>query len=156
MFAYCLNNPVNRTELLGYMSYDAVGEDPNNDDSPLNDTARIGNGVEQNVGYKPGRGFSSFRSLKKFLGSPGENNHWHHIVEQSQKVRSDFTSEQINNTSNVVALNGTVHQKISALYSSIMPYSEGVRVRDWLAGKSFEFQYQFGMDQLQLLVFGGE
>ncbi len=31
----------------------------------------------------PDNGFRSFRQLKKYLGSAGEGNQWHHIVEQS-------------------------------------------------------------------------
>ena len=50
MFTYCLNNPVNKTDLLGYISYDAYNEDPNNDNNPLNDVAKIGNGrLQSNV-----------------------------------------------------------------------------------------------------------
>ena len=32
----------------------------------------------------PNKGFNSFKDLKAELGSPGEGNAWHHIVEQSQ------------------------------------------------------------------------
>ena len=50
--------------------------------------------------------------LKKKLGSPGEGNVWHHIVEQSQINKSGFTSNQINNIVIVISIlhgNGIVN-----------------------------------------------
>ena len=37
-----------------------------------------------------GKGFETFNDLKKYLGSPGEGNQWHQIVEQSQIKKSGF------------------------------------------------------------------
>jgi len=96
-----------------------------------------------------GQGFDSFSALKKYLGSPGKGNEWHHIVEQSQITRSNFTSQMINNTDNVIAIDATVHRKISGFYSSKTAFSEGMTVRDWLAGQSFEKQFEFGMKVLR-------
>ena len=43
-----------------------------------------------------------------------------------------------------------MHAKISGYYNSIQPNISGnMRVRDWLAGQSFETQYQFGIDILK-------
>ena len=44
-----------------------------------------------------GKGFDSFNDAKKFLGSPGEGNQWHHIVEQSQIQKSGFETQLIQN-----------------------------------------------------------
>ena len=88
--------------------------------------------------------FNSFEAFKKALGSAGKNKAWHHIVEQSQIQKSGFKPTQIHNTHNVIAIDQSVHVKISAYYSSKQDFSEGLRVRDWLAGQSYETQYEFG------------
>jgi len=45
---------------------------------------------------------------------------------------------------------GTIHDKISRYYQSIDPNISGKqRVRDWLKGKSFQFQYDFGIEKLK-------
>ena len=92
--------------------------------------------------------------LKKKLGSPGEGNVWHHIVEQSQINKSGFTSNQINNIFNVISIphgKGTVHTKISGFYSSIPAsgFTNGLTVRQWISGQSFEKQFEFGMNVLK-------
>ena len=97
-----------------------------------------------------GTGFNTFSGLKKYLGSAGEGYQWHHIVEQSQIDKSGFNKAYINNTNNIIALTKEVHQKISAYYSSKDPLiSEGKTVREWLAGKSFQYQYDFGKKVLE-------
>ena len=97
-----------------------------------------------------GKGFDNFNALKKNLGSAGEGKAWHHIVEQSQIQKSGFSPQQIHNTNNVIAVDSATHAKISGYYNSIDPrLSDSMRVRDWLAGQSFETQYQFGMDVLK-------
>jgi hypothetical protein len=99
-----------------------------------------------------GKGFNKFSDAKKFLGSPGEGKQWHHIVEQSQINRSGFNTMQVQNTNNLIAVDKVAHAKISGYYSSIDPrLSDSMRVRDWLAGQSFETQYQFGADVLSRL-----
>ena len=101
-----------------------------------------------------GKGFRSFDALKKYLGSPEEGNEWHHIVEQCQIRRSGFNTELIQNVDNVINIPKQVHQRLSAYYSSIDPsLSSTMRVRDWLAGKSYSFQYQFGLQMIKR--FGG-
>lgn len=79
---------------------------------------------------------------------------WHHIVEQSQikSNRAGFSPEQIHNVGNVVALpsgKGSIHAKISSIYSSIQPFTGGKTVRDWLSTKTFEEQFEFGKRQLE-------
>ena len=97
-----------------------------------------------------GEGFKTFRQLKRYLGSPGEGNQWHHIVEQNQIRKSGFSCYQVHNTNNVVKISKDVHKLISAYYSSIDPQlSSTQRVRDWLAGQSFDFQYEFGLNILR-------
>ena len=67
--------------------------------------------------FPPGatdKGFDSFTTLKKYLGSAGENMRWHHIVEQSQikSSRAGFAPEQIHNVGDVIALpsgKGSIH-----------------------------------------------
>ena len=94
-----------------------------------------------------GVGFKTFPQLKAFVGPAGKNREWHHIVEQSRI--GQFTCEQIHNTNNVVSLPAGLHDKISAFYSSKPDFAGGVRVRDWIAGKSFQEQWEFGMRQIE-------
>ena len=68
----------------------------------------------------------------------------HHIVEQCQQRKSGFSSSQIQSPSNKITLDYDVHRKISGYYSSKPEGFDGLRVRDWLAGKSFEEQTEFG------------
>lgn len=55
----------------------------------------------------PNQGYSSFKGLKKNIGSAGDGNDWHHIVEQSQIKKSGFSPEQIHNTNNIIAVDHT-------------------------------------------------
>ena len=89
--------------------------------------------------------------------SSEEKHEVHHIVERCQKNKSGFTQENIEGYSNKVSIPKSVHNKISAYYSS-KPNGPGtLRVRDMLAGKSFEVQYEYGMKILEQMwdeVFG--
>ncbi len=79
-----------------------------------------------------------------------EQNEFHTKVEQSQIKKSGFKPEQIHNTSNIIAIDRRIHAKISGYYKTTsFEFTEGLSVRDWLAGKSFEYQYDFGIDVLR-------
>ncbi len=100
----------------------------------------------------PDKGFDSFDDLKEYMGSPGSGNAWHHIVEQSQIGRSGFSSNQVNNVNNIVSVphgKGTVHAQISGFYSSKPDFTNGMTVREWLSGKSFDEQFEFGLGILR-------
>jgi hypothetical protein len=99
----------------------------------------------------PEKGFRSFRLLKKYLGSAGEGNEWHHIVEKSQVNKSGFSPYDIHNVDNIIKLDKTIHRAITGYYNSVQKFTSGQRVRDWLAGQSFDFetQYQFGIQTLK-------
>jgi hypothetical protein len=105
-------------------------------------------GVIEKEATVVGNGFKNFTQLKKSLGSPGQGNQWHHIVEQSQISKSSFSTIQINNTNNIIAIDQATHAKISGFYNSTYP-GTNMRVRDWLAGQSFEAQYDFGIQVLR-------
>ena len=99
-----------------------------------------------------GARFSSFNSLKKSLGSAGKGKDWHHIVEQCQIKKSGFSKYWIHNSNNVVNIPKSVHQKVSAHYSSKIPnLTKGKTVREWLAGQSFKKQYEYGIKLLRKL-----
>lgn len=98
----------------------------------------------------PNQGYSSFGKLKKSIGSAGKGNDWHHIVEQSQIKKSGFSPELINNTSNVIAVDHATHMKITGYYASTQyRFTNGLSVRNWLAGQSYEAQYEFGLKTLR-------
>ena len=43
-----------------------------------------------------------------------------------------------------------MHRQISAYYSGVHEFTEGMILRDWLAGKSYEIQYQWGVKILAM------
>lgn len=96
------------------------------------------------------RVFNSERQLKDFLGKVPKGMHWHHIVEKNKAVQ--FGQQRIQSIENIVALPEKEHNQLSGFYASKQPYSEGMRVRDWLRGQSFEEQYEFGMKQLKRVL----
>ena len=101
-------------------------------------------------GLEPNKGFSSFDALKKYIGSAGKGRHWHHIVEQSQIDKSGFDPELIHNTNNIISVDAATHAKITGYYSrKNFNFTGGLSVRDWLAGQSYDFQYEFGLNVLR-------
>jgi hypothetical protein len=109
--------------------------------------------IEEYIEWLTGGGgasFATFDKLKSFLGSPGWGKQWHHIVEQCQRAKSGFSNSWIQNSNNVINISKSVHQKISAHYSSKIPgLTGGKTVRDWLAGQSFQKQYEYGVKILR-------
>lgn len=99
-----------------------------------------------------GQGYKSFRAFKRAQGAAGEGMHWHHIVGPTPGNVSRFGAESIHNTSNVIALDADLHQRISSYYERVQPFTEGQKVRDWLSDKSYEEQRAFGLQIL--LEFG--
>ena len=65
--------------------------------------------------------------------------------------KSGFSQTDIQGNSNLIDIPYKLHRLISGHYSSKQPYTDGERVRDWLAGKSFEYQFQYGIDKLNEL-----
>ena len=96
-----------------------------------------------------GARFSSFNALKQSLGSAGSGKQWHHIVEQCQIGKSGFSKYWIQNSNNVINISNSVHSKISAHYSRKFAFTQGKTLRDWLAGQSFQKQYEYGIKVLR-------
>lgn len=46
---------------------------------------------------------------------------------------------------NMVAIDKDVHGKITGYYNSKQWFTDNLSVRNWLAGQSFDFQYNYGM-----------
>ena len=99
-----------------------------------------------------GKGFNSYRQLKNEIGSPGAGNEWHHIVEQSQITKSGFSPQMIQNTNNIMSISETTHRAISGYYSSVKSFTNGMIVRNWLAGQSFSAQYEFGINVIKMFM----
>ena len=78
------------------------------------------------------------------ISTAGQSTQIHHVVERCQENKSNFSHSAIESTDNKVIIDKTTHQEISGHYSSIQEDSGGMRVRDWLAGKSFAEQYAYG------------
>ncbi|MFZ5988128.1 MAG: VWA domain-containing protein [Bacillota bacterium] len=102
--------------------------------------------------FIPDRSFKNVNDLKKKMNA-GAGNVWHHIVEQNQIQNSGFNTRTVQNLRNVIAVphgSGSIHQKISDYYLSKNPtISTTLRVREWLVGKSFDYQFDFGISVLQ-------
>ncbi len=116
-------------------------------------TGGITGGLSYNSGAtSAGKGFDTYRQLKNEIGSPGAGNEWHHIVEQSQIAKSGFSPQMIQNTNNIMSISKTTHRAISGYYSSVQPFTNGMIVRNWLAGQSFNAQYEFGINVIKMFM----
>ena len=121
-------------------------------------TGAIAGGISGGVNYirtnasATNRGFDTFQQLKKDIGSPGAGNEWHHIVEQNQIQKSGFSPRMIHNTNNIRAVPCQTHRAISGYYSSKQVFTNGMTVRNWLAGQSFSAQYDFGLSVLKMFL----
>lgn len=97
-------------------------------------------------------GYRSFRAFKRANGTAGEGMAWHHIVEQNPSNYLRFGPYKLHNTKNLIKVphgKGTIHAQISGYYSSIQPFTGGQTVRKWLSTKSYEEQFQFGIETLK-------
>jgi hypothetical protein len=158
MFAYCRNNPVNRTDISGYA--DTAIEEKFDDDVEVTSALPEGGGGSSGNGTtvgSTGGGGSATGGYSVSIGASGiaavpnpnnEKTERHHIVEQCQVKKSGFAQTDVQGNSNLIDLPYSQHRKISGLYSSVQPYSNGMRVRDWLSTKSYEYQYQFGLERI--------
>jgi len=94
------------------------------------------------------------------MGPAGPGQAWHHVVEQTPGNIARFGPEAIHNNANLVRLPpgaGSIHARVSGLYSSIRPDITGstsLTVRQWLATQSFEAQSAFGQRALQNITSG--
>ena len=109
------------------------------------------NGVTYSSAVKvdPSKGYDSWSKMKRDIGSAGDGNEWHHIVEQSQIDKSGFSSKMVNNPDNVVSIPREIHQKITGYYNSKPEFTNGLTYREWLAGQSYETQYESGLEILE-------
>ena len=168
MFAYCRNNPVSRRDISGTDDEDCFDDGtkeeliyrPEGSSLGTQQTSSDGIPVAHSSGAAvgtPSSGGSGPSSPRISIGpsgvaaAPNPNNEKmerHHIVEQCQVKKLGFARTDIQGNSNLIDLPYSHHRKLSGLYSSKQPYSDGMRVRDWLATKSFEYQYQFGLDKI--------
>ena len=96
------------------------------------------------------RSFKSFRTLKRGLGSAGEGNVWHHVVEQRKANSVLFGAEQIHNERNVEAVATGTNQAIANYYSAVRPFTAGKTVRIWLGSQSYKDQLDFGKRILEM------
>ena len=99
-----------------------------------------------------GQGYKSFKAFKRAMGSAGEGNAWHHIVEQRGNNISLFGAETIHDTNNLIKLPhgaGSIHAKVSGFYSSKQAFTGGQTVRQWLSTQSYQQQYDFGIKTLK-------
>ena len=97
-------------------------------------------------------GYKSYNAFRHAKGSAGAGYAWHHIVEQNPANLKKFGPQMIHNTNNVIKIpngKGTIHARISGYYSSKQDFAKEMRVRDWLSTRSFEEQYEFGINKLK-------
>lgn len=103
----------------------------------------------------PNQGFDSYDKLRTAYGPGARNENLHHIVEQEQSEMeglAGFASSKVQNFNNIVSIpSGTnsVHTDISRYYTSKQDFTNGKTVREWLASKSFEEQWEFGIKKLE-------
>ncbi len=51
-----------------------------------------------------------------------------------------------------MSISKTTHRAISGYYSSVQPFTNGMIVRNWLAGQSFNAQYEFGINVIKMFM----
>ena len=99
-----------------------------------------------------GINFETFRQFKSVFGGAGKGKAWHHIVEQTPGNVETFGARSVQNTDNLIKLPhgpGSIHEKISAFYSSKPDFTKGLTVREWLSTQTFQEQYDFGIKMLK-------
>jgi hypothetical protein len=130
------------------------------DNDPTNEARMIADGI-QRVQASTSIGYRSFDSFKYHQGRAGIGYAWHHIVSQLPANIAKFGEQAIHNTKNLVRLPdhaGSVHRKLTGYMNSVnsrVTGSETMKIRDWLAQQSWDFQYQWGLELLQRLAAGG-
>ena len=108
--------------------------------------------LKEGIKSLKGINFETFRQFKSVFGSAGEGKAWHHIVEQTPGNIQKFGARSLQNTDNLIKLPhgpGTIHEKISAFYSSKPKFTNGLTVREWLSTQTFQQQYDFGIKTLK-------
>lgn len=70
------------------------------------------------------------------------------VTQQAGNIER-FGAEAIHNTGNLMKIPESLHKKVSAFYASKQSFSEGQRVRQWIGQKSFQEQYEFGIQTLK-------
>jgi len=111
-----------------------------------------GGGSSAGVNPVGSRSWGSFSGLKSALGSAGEGQQWHHIVEQTPGNLDRFGPHALHNTENVIPLEQGLHTRLSGFYSSIQQEITGSRsltVRQWLSTQSYGAQRQFGLQAIE-------
>jgi RHS repeat-associated protein len=93
-----------------------------------------------------GTGYRSFSAFKRYEGRAQSGYALHHIVE---KRGTQFSPFSIHNTGNLIQVPIPIHNRISAHYSSIQRFTEGMTVRKWLSNQSFEDQFNYGLRVLK-------
>jgi len=175
MFAYCRNNPVCRVDSLGTDDESCfnsetkerlvpeiegaptgqkTGDFPvgSNGSNPSNTNPTPAN----SGGYKVTTGSNGGLAVSN---PKNEKTEEHHVTERCQAKKSGFSRENIDGGSNLVEVPYQLHRKISGYYSSKPGFTGGLRVRDYLAGQSFEFHTDFGWKVIKDLweeLYGGE
>lgn len=116
----------------------------------------VQNGEEPGLGDIESNGFTSFEALRESIGDPDRGGNWHHIVEQEQQAGNGdlagFPAEQVNNYNNIISVPSgarDVHQDLTNYYNSVQDFTDGKTVRQWLADKSFDEQFEFGLAKLR-------
>ncbi len=120
--------------------------------------AKIGNTT-----LSGGRGYKNMAAFRKVEGSASPGNELHHIVEQNGFKglnEQKFGKTNIHNTKNLIDIPGkdagTLHKKVTGYYNSKdSRFSDTKIIREWLADKSFQFQYDFGIARLKELGWDG-
>lgn len=109
MFTYCLDNPVNKKDLLGYISYDAYSDDPNGDRNPLNDVAKIGTGTISRGNFRV--------KLVQLIGENPPNCEAHHIFPFSKSFEFRSLGIDVNGPKYGSWVEASTHHKFSTEYN---------------------------------------
>ena len=96
--------------------------------------------------YKHERG----ELLEKRFGPAGDGYQYHHIVEEGINTGAIPTS-QLQSTDNIIRIPTLLHEEITAIYAGSAPDAPEMTLRQWLKGKSYQEQYEYGLKVMREL-----
>jgi hypothetical protein len=100
----------------------------------------------------PVMGFSSMQMFEKVFGKAPPDMIYHHNVMQFKDNIAKFGPWFIHNTRNIMLIPQHIHNRITILQNSILPYTNGLVYNQWVRQFDYYRQYQEGIKLYQQAV----
>ncbi len=89
--------------------------------------------------------------IGKMFGGAGDGYQYHHIVTQGGVNEDNISSDQLQNTDNIIRLPTLLHEAVNAEYLKPAPNDPNVTFYAWLQRQPYEVQYEEGLKILRTL-----